>query len=321
MCTEHEHDLIFLTPIFKTCVWGGRLLETDFGYEIPEGNVGECWGIAAHPNGSSVVASGRFSGATLNELWNDHRELFGDLPGDRFPLLVKILDAREALSVQVHPDDAYAGANENGSLGKRECWYVLSSGDEGKLIIGQHAHDRAEFAEMVASRRWDELLNVIPVHSGDFLAVDPGTVHAICGDTVVLETQQSSDITYRIYDYERTEPGGGSRELHMDKALDVIDFTATPPSTGSITASEVNGVTELWTNPDFTVLRVRVSDDNPVDLQNPWPFLCLSVIEGSGKVKLASKMHALKLGDHLIAPYNSGTLQFSGNLTLIASHV
>ena len=120
-------DLIFLAPIFHGKIWGGRELEKRFGYDTPEGPIGECWGISAHPNGDCAVAGGVYDGILLSELWESHHELFAGAEGDRFPLLIKILDARENLSVQVHPDDAYAAEHENGSLGKR----VIFSGIRG----------------------------------------------------------------------------------------------------------------------------------------------------------------------------------------------
>ena len=116
--SDITRDLIFPTPIFHGKIWGGRKLETEFGYEIPDGPIGECWAISAHPNGDCVVAGGAWDGKHLSELWDEHRELFGGVEGDRFPLLVKIIDAKDNLSVQVHPDDAYANAHEGGKLGK-----------------------------------------------------------------------------------------------------------------------------------------------------------------------------------------------------------
>ena len=206
--SDITRDLIFPTPIFHGKIWGGRKLETEFGYEIPDGPIGECWAISAHPNGDCVVAGGAWDGKHLSELWDEHRELFGGVEGDRFPLLVKIIDAKDHLSVQVHPDDAYAAEHENGSLGKRECWYVLAVDPGTKIVIGQHAHDRAELAAMIEEGRWEDMLNLVPCRVGDFFPIEPGTVHAIQGGTLILETQQSSDVTYRVYDYDRVGDDG-----------------------------------------------------------------------------------------------------------------
>ena len=152
-------ELIILEPVFKQTIWGGRALADEWGYDIPEGPVGECWATSAHPHGDCRIAEGAYAGLTLSELWRDHRELFGDAEGDRFPLLVKILDAADNLSVQVHPDDAYAAEHEDGSLGKHECWYVLGTHPHGFIAVGQHTASREEFAQLAAERRWDELVN------------------------------------------------------------------------------------------------------------------------------------------------------------------
>lgn len=216
-------EILFLKPVFKEKVWGGGALAPLYGYPIPSDHTGECWAIAAHPNGDCLVREGRFEGKRLSELWRDHRELFGGLPGDRFPLLIKIIDAREDLSIQVHPDDAYARIHENGSLGKKECWYILDCDPGTTIIIGQKARSREEFEQRMKSGQWKDLLNEIPIHPGDFFQIDPGTVHAIKGGTILLETQQNSDVTYRVYDYDRMDHGR-KRPLHIRQSLDVIRF-------------------------------------------------------------------------------------------------
>ena len=318
---DTSRDLIFPAPIFHEKIWGGRKLATDFGYEIPDGPIGECWAISAHPNGDCVVSGGAWDGMHLSELWDQHRELFGNAEGDRFPLLVKIIDAKDHLSVQVHPDDAYAAEHENGSLGKRECWYVLAVDPGTKIVIGQRAHDRAELAQMIEEGRWDDMLNLVPCHVGDFFPIEPGTVHAIQGGTLILETQQSSDVTYRVYDYDRVGDDGKPRELHIEQSLDVVDYAAQAPASGEVTAPEVDGVTELMECPNFVVERVRVSGEKSVEQE--WPFLCVSVIEGSGTVRAAAAgvEHEIARGTHFLAPSGCGNLLFSGNMTLVTSRL
>ncbi|MDE7297629.1 MAG: mannose-6-phosphate isomerase, partial [Lachnospiraceae bacterium] len=132
-------EVIFLEPVFKEMIWGGTRLREDFQYEIPGDHTGECWAVSAHPNGDCTVKSGRFQGESLSRLWKEHRELFGGEEGEVFPLLVKIIDAKADLSIQVHPDDAYAKEHENGSLGKTECWYILDCDPDAKIVIGHHA--------------------------------------------------------------------------------------------------------------------------------------------------------------------------------------
>ncbi|MBM6814731.1 class I mannose-6-phosphate isomerase [Olsenella uli] len=318
---DTTRDLIFPTPIFHEKIWGGRKLADDFGYEIPDGPIGECWAISAHPNGDCAISGGAWDGMRLSELWDQHRELFGDVEGDRFPLLIKIIDAKDNLSVQVHPDDAYAAEHENGSLGKRECWYVLAADEGTQIVIGQRAHDRAELAGMIDEGRWDDMLNLVPCHVGDFFPIEPGTVHAIQGGTLILETQQSSDVTYRVYDYDRVGDDGKPRELHIQQSLDVVDYAAQALASGEVTAPEVDGVTELMECPNFVVDRVRMAGEK--DVAQPWPFLCVSVIEGSGTVcaSEAGVTHEIARGTHFVAPAGCGELSFVGDMTLVTSHL
>ena len=319
---ELSRDIIILEPVFHEKIWGGRRLAEDFGYDIPEGKIGECWAISAHPHGDCVVASGAFAGEKLSHLWDVHHELFGDSKGDRFPLLIKILDAHDDLSVQVHPDDAYAAEHEHGSLGKRECWYVLDADPHTDIIIGQRARNRQEFAQMIDEGRWDDMLNLVPIHKGDFFRIDPGTIHAIKGGTLILETQQSSDVTYRVYDYDRVGADGKPRELHVRQSLDVVKSDLVPPVSGKVAAPEVDGVTELMACDNFVVKKIVVCGEKVV--AQPYPFLCVSVIEGTGSVQVesnAAQSHSLHKGSHFIAPARSGDLTFSGDMTLIVSHL
>ena len=327
------NELLFFSPFFLSKIWGGRKLQTEFGYEIPEGKIGECWAISAHPNGPSPVCGGTYDGRGLAGLWAEEPQLFGHIAGDRFPLLIKILDTSEYLSVQVHPDDAYAAEHENGSLGKSECWYILDADEDARIMIGQKAHDRAEFAKMVEAGCWDELLNEIPIHKGDFFSITPGTVHAVKG-ALILEVQQSSDVTYRVYDFDRPQADGSLRELHMAQELDVIDYGAPLLADGAVTAPEQGGVTRLMDCRYFSVDRVRVAPDAPVSLEQSHPFMCFSVVEGEGgsvtvsptssAEKRASpepRRYELRKGDHFLAPYACGRLDYEGDLELVASYV
>lgn len=311
-------DLLFMEPVFHGKIWGGRKLEEMFGYKIPDGPVGECWGISAHPNGDCAVSGGPFAGKLLSELWDEHPELFGDVEGDRFPLLIKILDATDDLSVQVHPDDDYAARNEDGSLGKTECWYVIDCDEGATIIVGQRAASREELALAIEEGRWDEVLNEIPIHPGDFFQIDAGTVHAIKEGTVILETQQSSDVTYRLYDYDRRQDDGTLRELHIEKSLDVVDYSVGAPASGAITASEVDGVTGLVSCPAYSVDRVRVDGELSYPAASAGaPFLCASVIAGEGSVNGVD----VAVGAHFVATASCDHLDLKGSMTLIVSRI
>ena len=308
-------ELLFLEPVFKEAIWGGTKLRDSFGYDIPSDTTGECWAISAHKNGDCKIAGGRYDGRYLSQLWEEEPELFGNYPGSQFPLLIKIIDAKNDLSIQVHPDDAYASEHENGSLGKTECWYVLDCEPGATIIVGQRAKDRVEAAQMIEEGRWDDMLNVLPIHKGDFFQIDSGTVHAIKTGTLILETQQSSDVTYRLYDYDRPGTDGKLRPLHIEQSLDCIDFDAQAPTDGTVTAPEVDGVTELESNSCYTVDRVRVDGSKTLDQR--WPFMCLSVIDGEGTV-CGDPVHK---GSHLLAPNTVSSIDLEGKMELIISHL
>ncbi len=310
-----KDDLIFTVPVFHEKIWGGRRLQDEFGYQIPDGAVGECWAISAHPAGDCAVLGGEHDGKRLSQLWNDHRELFGATGGEQFPLLIKILDAEDDLSIQVHPDDSYAAAHEGGSLGKCECWYVLHADPDATIVVGQRARSREEFARQVEEGNIRELVNEIPVHTGDFFQINPGCVHAIKGGTMILETQQSSDITYRVYDYDRVQADGTKRELHLAQSLDVIDFEATPLMDGKVTAPEIEGTTHLVDCPRYSVMHISVNGEKHVP--SPDTFYCVSVIEGAGR----AAGHAVEKGAHFVVPATHGTLELLGDMTIVLSTV
>ena len=208
-------------PIFKEKIWGGHKLSSIYHYPCST-QTGEAWGISAHQNGSSIIKNGPFKGLTLRQLYHEQRQFFGDLSNDEFPILVKLIDASDDLSIQVHPDDAYAREHEN-SLGKTECWYILNADPNTEIIIGHKAKTKAEFIHHFNNKQVESILNRFPIKSHDQFNIYAGTIHAICKGTLLLEIQQSSDITYRLYDYQRLS-NGKLRELHINKALDVIKF-------------------------------------------------------------------------------------------------
>lgn len=308
--------VLFLEPVFKEMIWGGDKLKTQFCYDIPSDQTGECWAVSAHPNGDCIVREGEYAGRKLSELFKEEPQLFGDLPLDRFPLLVKIIDAKGDLSIQVHPDDAYAGVHENGSLGKTECWYILDCPDDATLVVGHNAKSREELKEMIEQKRWGELIREVPVKKGDFIQINPGTVHAIKGGLVILETQQSSDITYRVYDYDRLS-NGKPRQLHVQQSIDVITVPA-PSAEDSVShAADLpeNVMNELISCDYYKVYKLTVTKH--ITFMQEHPFLIMSVIEGEGLVN--SQM--IKKGDHFILPAGIGRVDLQGNMTLIASSV
>lgn len=208
--------IIFLEPVFCERIWGGRNLES-FNFSIPQGNIGEAWVIAAHDNGSSKITNGQLAGLTLKEAYEKQPTLFTEKIYDKFPLLIKILDASDNLSVQVHPEDDYARVNENGELGKTECWYVLDAKEGAKLVYGHTAKTKEEFNSKIDAEQWNELFIEKNVKAGDFFYIPAGTLHAIGEGILIYEVQQNSDTTYRVYDYDRVDKDGNARELHIEK--------------------------------------------------------------------------------------------------------
>ncbi|MED1441234.1 mannose-6-phosphate isomerase, class I [Aeribacillus composti] len=311
---------IFFEPVFKERIWGGTALRDQFGYDIPSEQTGECWAISAHPNGQSVVKSGEWKGWTLDQLWKDRRELFGGMEGEKFPLLTKILDANHDLSVQVHPDDQYAQTHENGELGKTECWYIIDCEKDAEMIFGHTAKTKEELVRMIEEGRWDDLLQRVKIKLGDFYYVPSGTIHALCKGTLVLETQQNSDTTYRVYDYDRTDDNGNKRELHLEKAIDVITVPHTATKVEPKTEEKQGAtITTYVQAPYFSVYKWSVNGIFRVTRDKP--FLLCSVLSGSGKLKTAQGEHPFKKGDHFLIPATIDTFEISGETNIIVSHV
>ncbi|MGM9929471.1 MAG: mannose-6-phosphate isomerase, class I [Bacillus sp. (in: firmicutes)] len=309
---------LFLQPVFQERIWGGKALRDEFGYDIPSERTGECWAISAHPNGPSIVKNGPYAGKTLDQLWKEHRELFGNEDGEVFPLLTKILDANMDLSVQVHPDDEYAAVHENGELGKTECWYILDCKENAKLIFGHTAKTKEELERQIKEGEWDHLLQKVDIKPGDFFYVPSGTIHALCEGTLVLETQQSSDTTYRLYDYNRLDANGKPRELHLQQSIDV----ATVPHQ----AQMVEPIVEQ--KEDLTITKFVESEffseykwdvNGSANLQADQYLLC-SVIDGEGIMIQGNREFSLKKGDDFILPAGFGEFELNGQVEMIVSH-
>lgn len=304
-------ELLFMGPVFKERIWGGSKICTEFGYDTKKENIGECWAISAHKEGDCVCTSGTYKGRTLSDLWAHNRELFGNMEGDRFPLLIKLIDAKEDLSIQVHPDDEYAHIHENGELGKSECWYILDCDDDAKLVIGHNAKSRLELTTMIDEGRYDELIRTIKISKGDFVQINPGTIHSIKGGVLLLETQQNSDVTYRVYDYNRTY-NGELRKLHVDKSKEVI--TVPSPCVGikkTVIDKTKNSINILEANEKYIVSKIDVADT--VKIGCVAHFMTVSCVDGQGYV---NGIH-IKKGDFFIVPYGYGEIEFSGKLELV----
>lgn len=312
-----SNEMIFLEPTFKKRIWGGTRLADTFGYKLPSNKIGECWAISAHPHGDCVIKNGDYAGETLSVLFDSHPGLFGDTLDEEFPLLVKILDSEADLSVQVHPDDVYAHEYEAGSLGKRECWYVIDCAPDASIVVGQKTSSKEELKQAITDGAWDDILIEVPIKPGDFFQIEPGCVHALKAGALILETQQSSDITYRLYDYDRVDDAGNKRELHIEKALDVIDYTIHEPNRGDLSPDKsIPGHFILEKNESYTVHLIESTGDE-LAVTMKAPYICGTVIEGSGTVN----DEAVCKGQSFIVTQSPKQLIVSGTLKLICSHI
>lgn len=287
-----------LKPVFFTKVWGGNKLKETYGYDCPN-NTGEAWGVSGHANGSSYILNGELKGMSLRQLYRFDKSYFGNYHTKEFPILIKAINANQDLSVQVHPNDEYARIHEN-SLGKTECWYILDADKDTEIVIGHKAKDKEEIKEHLANNTLEKLLNRFPIKKHDLYCIYSGTIHAICSGTTLLEIQQSSDITYRLYDYNRLS-NGKLRELHIEKALDVITIPG-----DNLTNKIPN---KLF---DFKVFENKDSKDHKADIYGDYIF----ITEGSGSFGGIE----VKKGDFIFA--TSETLyKITGNLSYVLTNI
>ena len=218
-----------LKPIGKDYLWGGRRLNDDFSKDVPMQPLAETWECSTHHDGTSMVASGEFKGLSLAEVLRSNPRLLGKHYADlgELPILIKLIDAKKDLSVQVHPDDEYAFKHENGQRGKTEMWYVLDASHDAQLVYGfSHDIDKDVLAKSLQNGTVEKYLQKIPVRRDDVFFIKPGTVHAIGAGALIAEIQESSNLTYRLFDYNRVDKNGRNRELHIEKALAVVDTSA-----------------------------------------------------------------------------------------------
>ena len=310
---------IFLKPVFQERIWGGEKLKQEYNYDIPSKHTREAWVISAHPNGPNVIENGFLAGKTLAEAWNSHGELFNKKQED-YPLLVKVLDANDNLSVQVHPDDRFAREVEKQPYGKTECWYVLSAEPDAELVLGHHAKTQEELEKMMDNEEWDRLFNKVKVKAGDFFYVPSGTIHAIGEGIVILEIQQSSDITYRVYDYDRIDADGNKRELHLERSKQV----ATVPHQQIKLARDVQQsdglkITTLVQEEYFSVFHWQLNGKAEQELTTEFPQI--SVIEGKAELTTNESTVYVEKGEHFILPSGMGTYRLSGEAEMIVSHI
>lgn len=312
-----SNEPFLLRPAGKDYLWGGTRLKTEYGKDLPLSPLAETWECSVHPDGPSVAASGAYKGRPLSEVLAEHPEYLG-IHGRRFdtlPILVKLIDARKDLSVQVHPDDNYALAQE-GQLGKTELWYVVDALPGAHLVCGfEHDMTAAQLRAAVADGTLQKHLHSVEVHAGDVFFIPPGTVHAIGAGCLIAEIQESSNVTYRLYDYNRRDKQGNLRPLHVDKALEVLNMKRgfqerQPPRLIRYRPGCAHQI--IGRCAYFQAERLRVSGACRLEVGRE-SFQALLCIRGAGEARWRDGQAPLPAGACLFCPAKTGEIELAGN--------
>jgi len=322
---NNEASLVKLDPAFKDNLWGGTKLRTVFGKKCDYDVIGESWELSAHPDGQSRIASGKYKGL----LFNEYLQLIGkEQLGwkcqalDRFPILIKFIDAKQPLSVQIHPDDEYALENE-GEYGKNEMWYILDCEEGAVLYCGLSKEvSKKEISERIANNTITEVLNEIKVKRGDCVFVKAGTIHAIGAGILICEIQQNSNSTYRLYDYDRRDKFGNTRELHLRKALDVVDIEPyVKDESSELIVSNENYQQELLVQCKYfecfkydVVSEVKISVDET-------SFVSVIILSGNGTITVEDTTLQYKPGDSFFVHAGKKNIIIRGQCACIVTHV
>ena len=311
--------ILKLKPTCKDYLWGGTRLRTEFGIAYDGDPLAESWELSCHPDGPSYIVNGEFAGKTLQEYINvQGKEVTGThcLDFEQFPVLIKFIDAKKDLSIQVHPDDTYALKNE-GQYGKTEMWYVMDAQEGASLYYGFAKEvSEEEFEERIHNHTLPEVLNKVMIHKGDVLFIDPGTIHAIGAGSLIAEIQQNSNVTYRVYDYGRKGLDGKERQLHVDKAIQVTKCK--PPVTDRDFGCHVASCKY------FTVDKVVLDGLRRKKLAgeaDETSFVSVLVLDGEGKVSAKGETVDVKKGDSVFITAGSGEYELEGSFEALLTTV
>ncbi|GGX19575.1 type I phosphomannose isomerase catalytic subunit [Aquimarina muelleri] len=293
-------------PILKEKIWGGGKLKTILNKPTETENVGESWEISTVGDDISIVCNGEFTGKTLNDLIKEYKDkLLGKKVykefGNQFPLLIKFIDAKEDLSVQLHPDDELAKKRHN-SFGKTEMWYVVQADPEAKLIVGFNKDTtKEEYEDFLEKGEITKLLNFESISKGDSYFIKAGRIHAIGGGSLIAEIQQTSDITYRVYDWDRKDSEGNERELHTDLALDALDYNA--DKTFKLKYSkDKNKINNLISGTYFTTSVIEIENSFERNYKDLDSFKILMCVEGSGTINTQEYSLPVSFGETVLIP-------------------
>lgn len=318
---QNKNKPFLLRPSGKDYLWGGRRLNDEFEKNIDLSPLAETWECSTHPDGPSFVSGGEFDGMELAEALRTHPEYLGERHRGEttLPILIKFIDTKKDLSVQVHPTDEYAKENENGQLGKTEMWYVLDAGRDAKLVYGLRQDcTKDELRLALADGTVMKYLQKVPIHKDDLFFIPAGTIHAIGAGALVAEIQESSNLTYRLYDYDRVGKDGNKRELHIDKALEVanLNSSAEPRQPLRVLKYRQGVASELLTRCKyFEVYRMLVNTERRQIVYyqaDELAFRVLLCISGCGTITFEGGEIAFYKGDCVFVPADSVTLTIHG---------
>lgn len=317
---------IFLRPTGKDYLWGGSRINDEFGKGIALEPLAETWECSTHPDGPSYALGGEFDGQSLAEILKAHPEYLGTHPerGEGLPILIKFIDARRNLSVQVHPTDEFAAAHENGQRGKTEMWYVLDAAKDAKLVYGlRHDTDAEALRESIENGTVEKHLQTVPIAKNDVFFIEAGTIHAIGAGALIAEIQQSSNLTYRLYDYDRVDKNGHKRPLHVQKALAAANLRSStaPRQPMRVLHYRPGCASELLCRCKyFEVYRMLVNTERRQKVAyraDAMSFRVLLCVDGCGTVSFCNSASNIYKGDCLFLPADSVELSLHGQLQLL----
>lgn len=312
-----------LLPPIKDYIWGGTKLREQFGKVSSLDRLAESWELSCHKDGQSIIANGEYKGRTLSDYLADNKDALGKNceKFEYFPVLIKLIDARDNLSVQVHPDNDYAQRVE-GEYGKTEMWYIVDCDENASLIYGFKENiSKEDFRRAIEENTLLDKVNTVPVKKGDVFFIKSGTLHAIGKGILIAEIQQNSNTTYRVYDYGRIGADGNPRELHIEKALDVTDLKPAKPYKLQ-KPLELDGRTvQLLADCDyFTVSRQDVEEKTKITVDEN-SFCHILVIDGEASLSAEDGELSLKKGSSIFIPAGSGEYIINGKCSMIITEI
>ena len=324
---SNKNNPLLLRPSGKDYLWGGKRLNDEFAKGIPMSPLAETWECSVHPDGPSYVVNQEFKNKTLREVLEQHTEFLGAKHTNGFPLLIKFIDAKENLSVQVHPDDEYAFKYENGERGKTEMWYVLDATKDATLIYGlKRDISKEKLLKAIADNTLTKYLQYVPVKKGDVFFIEPGTIHAINAGALIVEIQESSNLTYRLYDYNRIDKNGKKRDLHIQKALNVARLTKAiePSQPMRVLKYEQGKASELLCHSKyFEVYRMIINTERRQTVTystDDLSFKVLLCVQGCGTISYGNESMPFYKGDCIFVPANSKLLTIHGQAQFLDVH-